>query len=105
MNAAGLGILVILALIITVLTSPIFWIFVGVVAIAIGATAYADYYYKTIWPNKYFASEEFLEQKLRISAYVEDCNALNDHIGELKALQDSVKSSNKGTAVLRDSSI
>lgn len=104
MNAKGTGFLVIFALIITVLMSPIFWILVGVVAAVWGIKAYADYYYKKIWPNIYFASEEFLEQKAKISEYVYDCNALNEHIGELKALQDSIQSSNKGSAVLKDSS-
>ena len=104
MNAKATGFLVIFALIVTVLMSPIFWILVGVVAAAWGVTAYVDYYYKKVWPNKYFTSEEFLEQKDEISEYGEDCNALNEHIAELKAFQDSVQSSNKGTAVLKDSS-
>ena len=104
MNAKATGFLVVFALIITVLMSPIFWILVGVVAAGWGITAYVDYCYKKVLPNKYFASEEFLEQKAKISEYVEDCNALNEHIAELKALQDSIQSSKKGTAVLKDSS-
>lgn len=104
MPAAAIGFLFLIAIIITVLTSAIFWIIAGITAILLAAIWYADYYWKKVWPNKYFASEEFLEQKGRISDYVDDCNALNEHIRELKALQDSIQSSNKGAATLKDSS-
>ena len=99
-----IGLLVIFALISTVLMSPLFWSLVGAVLVAGAITKYIDYYNKNVWPNKYFTSEEFLEQKAKISEYVEDCNALNEHIGELKAL-DSIQSSNKGTAVQRTRAI
>ena len=65
MNAAGIGFLFVLALLVTVVTSPIFWGLVGAVLVAGILIKFIDHYYKNIWPDKYFNSEEFLEQKDR----------------------------------------
>jgi hypothetical protein len=104
MNAQAIFFLIVIALIVTVLTSPVFWALVGVVLIGWAIMAYQTYYWNEIWPNKYFSSEEFLEQKNKITDYVDDCNSLNDHIGELKALQENIQTSNKGSAKLKDTS-
>ena len=64
MNAKQTGFLVIFALLVTVLMSPLFWSLVGAILVAGAITKYVDYYYKNVWPNKYFTSEEFLEQNL-----------------------------------------
>lgn len=103
-GAAGI-LLLLLSMLIALLSHPATWVAAGTAAICIGIIKYREYYWKNIWPDKYFSSEEFLEQKAKISSYVEDCNDLNKHISELKALQESVQSSNKGTATLKDSSI
>ena len=42
--------------------------------------------------------------KARICEYVAECNRLNDHIGELKASQESIRSDSRDIGVLRDTS-
>jgi len=87
-----------------ILLMPEFWIFSGViVAIFLGFKAWG-YYWEVIWPKKYFASEEFLAQKQNIESYVDECNDLNDHIAELKSLQDEIYSSNRGRGTHTDTS-
>lgn len=90
--------------IIAMLLRPEFWFAAGVVLLAfVGYKAWA-YYWDVIWPDKYFASEEFFTQRQKIEDYVDECNELNEHIAELKSLQDSIQTSNRGAGTLRDTS-
>lgn len=101
--AAG-AVAVAVSALIAVMQTAAFWFFALVIGAAIGTYKGWNYYINIYWPNKYFESEEFLEQKKRISDYVDECNELNDHIAELKALQEQIKTTNRGAGKLRDTS-
>jgi len=90
--------------IVAVLLRPEFWIAAGLILLAIASYKGWNYYWDVIWPDKYFVSEEFLAQKQKISDYVDECNDLNEHIAELKSLQDEIQTSNRGVGTLRDTS-
>lgn len=90
--------------IVAVLLRPEFWIAAGLILLAIVSYKGWNYYWDVIWPDKYFSSEEFLAQKQKIADYVDECNELNEHIAELKSLQDEIQTSNRGVGTLRDTS-
>lgn len=52
----------------------------------------------------YFRSAKFLAIKSRISAHIQDCNNLNDHIEELKSTQIGTDMSHRGHAERRNNS-
>ena len=95
---------IVLAAVIAVLQSPFFWITAILVGLVFIALKTKEHYWNKIFPDRYFAGEEFLGLKARISEYVDECNQLNDHIGELKASQESIRSSSKDIGALRDTS-
>jgi len=95
---------IVLAAVIAVLQSPFFWITAILVGLVFIAFKTKEHYWNKIFPDRYFAGEEFLDLKARISEYVDECNQLNDHIGELKASQESIRSSSKDIGALRDTS-
>jgi hypothetical protein len=88
--------------IIAVLSRPEFWFVAGIALLAFGGYGAWNYYWEVIWPDKYFASEEFLLQKRKIEEYVCECNELNDHIAELKSIQDEIQTNNRGVGTLND---
>ena len=111
----AVGILIIFGVIIGVLgavltafaalmTSPIFWILATFVAIIWIAISAYNFYWNKVFPNKYFKSDEFLDQRKKIANYVDECNELNDHIGELKDFQKSIHSKQNGVGLLSDKS-
>jgi hypothetical protein len=57
-----------------------------------------------IYERIYFKGAKFSELKNRISKYVEDCNALNTHIEELKTVELSDNRLNAGVANYQDNS-
>ena len=95
---------VLMAAIVTLLTSPIFWALAAVAAIIWTVISGYNVYWNKIFPNKYFVSDDFLSQKEKIADYVDECNQLNDHIGELKSFQDSICSKQNGAGFLSDCS-
>ncbi len=103
-GAVGMLVLSLVASLVAATQTPQFWIFVGVIALPIATFYGYNFYWDHIFPGRYFISEEFLEQKNKIVDYVDECNELNDHIGELKSFQESIRSSNKSIGTLRDSS-
>jgi hypothetical protein len=90
--------------IVTVISRPEFWFVAGIALLVFGGYKAWSYYWEVIWPDKYFASKEFLLQKEKIEDYVRECNELNDHIAELKSLQEEIQTSNRGAGTLRDTS-
>ena len=85
-------------------TSPIFLAFAAVAVIFWITVSGYNFYWNKIFPTKYFQSDEFLSQKEKIANYVDECNQLNDHIGELKNFQDSIRSEQNGAGLLSDGS-
>lgn len=57
-----------------------------------------------IYEAIYFRSEKFLSIKNRIQSYIADCNALNEHIEDLKETQLRVNRVDYGSADYHDSS-
>jgi len=57
-----------------------------------------------IYAYIYFQSKEFLQIKKEIQAYTNDCNELNDHIKDLKAIQSQVTTIDYGSGSLTDQS-
>jgi hypothetical protein len=53
----------------------------------------------------YFRSRKFLELKEVLDEHVADCNALNEHIAELKTAYRDVGSQNYGSSQISDSSL
>jgi Restriction endonuclease len=53
----------------------------------------------------YFRSQKFLEVKEALDGHVADCNALNEHIAELKTAYHDVGSQNYGTSEISDNSL
>jgi len=53
----------------------------------------------------YFRSNKFVQLKNALVAHVSDCNALNDHIVELKNTYTVTQSQNQGSATLSDTSL
>lgn len=51
-----------------------------------------------IYATKYFKSEQFLIIKQSISDYIADCNALNEHIEDLRATYASMRKTDYGEA-------
>jgi hypothetical protein len=110
-DAAGMGLLLAAGAVLAAVSALIALIqiaefrFVALAIVAsIGAYKGWEYYVKVYWPNKYFVSEEFFAQKKKITDYVHECNELNDHIAELRTLQEQIQTTNRGVGKLRDSS-
>lgn len=60
-----------------------------------------------IWPVYelcYYASDEFKKLKIELHDYTINCNALNEHIEELKETYANIKKTDYGNAVLNDNS-
>ncbi|MBW4862604.1 MAG: HNH endonuclease [Paeniclostridium sp.] len=57
-----------------------------------------------IYEYTYYKGEKFNKLKKDLNDYILSCNALNDHIEELKQTYSNVKKINYGTAELNDSS-
>jgi len=94
----------VLSAVIAAIQSPLFWA-VAIPAFSVFIAFRAkEYFWNRIFPDRYFAGEEFLGLKARIYEYVAECNRLNDHIGELKASQESIRSDSRDIGVLRDTS-
>lgn len=53
----------------------------------------------------YFRSEKFIEIKDALDDHVEDCNALNEHIAELRTAYQDVGSQNYGASEISDRSL
>jgi len=103
----GVGLLALSAIIgalFALLQNPATWIAVLIALAVAGLIQGREYYYKNIYPNRYFASEDFLELKEKLRGHAEDCNNLNIHIAELKGIQGSFSSTNKGSGALQDTS-
>ena len=54
--------------IIAVLSRPEFWFVAGIALLAFGGYGAWNYYWEVIWPDKYFASEEFLLRRERLKS-------------------------------------
>ena len=94
----SIGMLV--SFVIAAMQAPEFWIGVGILAV-IGLIYFYNEY---LWIEFYVESEEFKGAKQRIADFVDECNDLNDHIGELKLFQDSIRSEIKNIGTLCDAS-
>lgn len=57
-----------------------------------------------IYAFVYFGGKHFLNVKNNIAVYIENCNALNEHIEELKSTYSYVRSVNYGESLLQDNS-
>jgi hypothetical protein len=72
------------------------WLLAAVLA------AWASYH---VYLYRYFNSNDFSELKDAVSAHVEDCNSLNEHISELRSTYTVTQSQNYGTSSLSDASV
>lgn len=84
----------------------VFFLVVGIIveawplAVMAGIIFIAWKVYETI----YFRSEQFLSIKKRIESYIADCNALNEHIEDLKETQLRTNRVDYGSAAYHDNS-
>jgi rubrerythrin len=76
--------------------------YLSTTALVVTLTALIGYQAYLFW---YFRSSSFLEIKDALDGHVADCNALNQHIEELKTSYQDVGSQNYGTSEIADNSL